>query len=92
MGGNASLKLHERWPGPAHNLDRTMQSISRACYKPGTVYTVLCSAVQCSAQCAVCAVCGAQTPPPTAAGLDESSHDAKWGLGDPNLDPDLVSN
>lgn len=36
-----------------------------------------------------CAALRVVDPP---AGVDESSRDAKWRLGDPNLDPDLVSN
>lgn len=75
--GIASLKLHERWPGPA------LQSASYdAEYITGILW-----AGDSRLQVCVCVWC---VDPP--AGVDESSHDAKWGLGDPNLDPDLVSN
>lgn len=57
-----------------------MQSISRAFYKPGIVHM--------GTHDTVLSVVDPQQP----ASTKESSHDAKWRLGDPNLDPDLVSN
>lgn len=58
-----------------------MQSISRAFYKPGVVYFV---PGHTRYEC-----CEVWAPEPAST---KSSHDAKWRLGDPNLDPDLVSN
>lgn len=71
-----------------------MQSISRAFYKPGIgrEYIEHKNTIQCSAVPLAALRCVWWTPRHPPAGVDESSHDAKWRLGDPNLDPDLVSN
>lgn len=58
-----------------------MQDISRALYNPGLVYLGIRGTKY--------GCCAGVGPWPAST---KSSHDAKWRLGDPNLDPDLVSN